>query len=190
MHCLYQWGMVEGPDWEERPRSVVFSKRPSLAAFLTIQIFPSTHKHRRSFRLAFSSSCQWPPSNIRVCAQSLSCVQRFVTPWTAARQAPLSMEFSTQKYWSGLSFSSPGDLPKPEIEPSSPALQSDRFFTVWATREAPFSSRATQSSQCKSHCLSGMFWWAIILYVFSKFQTLIIVLGTIFWNYMWPHVMR
>ena len=46
-----------------------------------------------------------------------------MTPWTVAHQAPLSMEFSRQEYWSGLPFSFPGDLPDPEIEPGSPALQ-------------------------------------------------------------------
>ena len=47
------------------------------------------------------------------------------TPWTVARQAPLSMGFSRQEYWSGLPFPSPGDLPDPGIEPRSPALQAD-----------------------------------------------------------------
>ena len=46
-------------------------------------------------------------------------------PWTVACQAPLSMEFSRQKYWCGLLFPSPVDLPNPEIEPRSPALQVD-----------------------------------------------------------------
>ena len=46
-------------------------------------------------------------------------------PWTAAYQAPLSMEFSRQEFWSGLSFTSPGDLPHPGIEPVSSALQAD-----------------------------------------------------------------
>ena len=46
---------------------------------------------------------------------SLSHVQLFVTPWTVAHQAPLSMEFSRQEYWSGLPFSPPGDLPNPGI---------------------------------------------------------------------------
>ena len=55
----------------------------------------------------------------------LSRVQLFVTPWTAAYQAPLSMEFSRQEYWSGLPFSTPGDLPDPGIEPRSPVLQAD-----------------------------------------------------------------
>ena len=44
---------------------------------------------------------------------------------TVAHQAPLSMEFSRQKYWSGEPFPSPGDLPDPGIEPGSPALQED-----------------------------------------------------------------
>ena len=60
-----------------------------------------------------------------VCAQSLSCVRLFATPWTVAHQAPLSMEFSTQEYWSGLSLPSPGAIPNPGIEPWSPALQAD-----------------------------------------------------------------
>ena len=50
-------------------------------------------------------------------------------PWTVARQAPLSMGFSRQEYWSGLSFPSPGDLPYPGIEPWSPALQADDLPT-------------------------------------------------------------
>ena len=52
----------------------------------------------------------------------LSHVQLFVTPWTVAYQAPLSMGFSKQEYWSGLPFPSPEDLPDPGIEPRSPAL--------------------------------------------------------------------
>ena len=53
----------------------------------------------------------------------------FVTPWTVARQAPLSMEFSRQEYWSGLPFPSPGDLPDPGIEPRFLALQADSLPT-------------------------------------------------------------
>ena len=63
------------------------------------------------------------PSEVNV--KLLSCVQLFATPWTVARQAPLSMGFSRQEYWSGLPFPSPGDLPNPGIEPRSPALQVD-----------------------------------------------------------------
>ena len=58
----------------------------------------------------------------------LSRVQFFATPWTAAHQAPLSMGFSRQEYWSGLPFSYSRDLPDPGIEPLSPTaptLQAD-----------------------------------------------------------------
>ena len=57
--------------------------------------------------------------------QSLSRVQLFVIPWTAAQQAALSMGLSRQEYWSGLPFPSPEDLPNPGIKPGSPALQAD-----------------------------------------------------------------
>ena len=53
-----------------------------------------------------------------------SCLT-FATAWTVAYQASRSMGFSRQEYWSGLPFSSPGDLPNPAIEPRSPALQAD-----------------------------------------------------------------
>ena len=53
----------------------------------------------------------------------------FATPWTAARQAPLSMGFPGQEDWSGLPFASPGDLPDPRIQPTSPALAGE-FFTT------------------------------------------------------------
>ena len=59
------------------------------------------------------------------CALSLSRVQLFSTPWTVTHQAPLSLGFSRQEHWSGLPFPSPGDLPKPGMQPRSPALQAD-----------------------------------------------------------------
>ena len=55
--------------------------------------------------------------------KSLSRVRLFVTPWTVAYQAPLSMGFSKQEYWSGLPFPSPGDLPDPDTKPGSSALR-------------------------------------------------------------------
>ena len=55
----------------------------------------------------------------------LSCVRLFGTPWTVAHQAPPSMEFSRQEYWSGLPFPPPGNLPDPRIELRSPTLQAD-----------------------------------------------------------------
>ena len=55
----------------------------------------------------------------------LSGVRLFVTTWTVAYQASLSMGFSRQEYWSGLPFPPLGDLPNPETEPRSPGLQAD-----------------------------------------------------------------
>ena len=54
--------------------------------------------------------------------KSVSCVRLFASPWTVACQAPLSVGFPRQEYWSGLSFPSPGDLPDPGIKPGSSAL--------------------------------------------------------------------
>ena len=62
---------------------------------------------------------------MKVKVKSLSCVRLFTTPWGVAYQAPPSVGFSRQEYWSGLLFPSPGDLPNPGIEPRSPALQAD-----------------------------------------------------------------
>ena len=58
-----------------------------------------------------------PAKSIQLCL--------FVTSWTVAHQAPLSMGFSRQGYWSGLPFPSPGDLPVPETEPTCTTLQAD-----------------------------------------------------------------
>ena len=66
-----------------------------------------------------------------------SYVRLFMTLWTVAHQAPLSMGFSSQEHWSGLPRPPPGDLPKPGIEPvslMSPAL-AGQFFTTSATWE-------------------------------------------------------
>ena len=59
-----------------------------------------------------------------------------VTPWTVARQAPLSMGFSRQEYWSGLPFSTLGDLPDPGIHLASPASAGGFFTTTHATSES------------------------------------------------------
>ena len=61
--------------------------------------------------------------------KSLSRVRLFETPWTVAYQAPSSMGFSRQEYWSGLPFPSPEDLPNPGIKPRSPALQADALLS-------------------------------------------------------------
>ena len=70
-----------------------------------------------------------PSTALKVKVKSLSCVRLFATPWTKVHQAPPSMGFSRQEYWSGLPFPSPGYLPDPGIEPRSLALQADSLPT-------------------------------------------------------------
>ena len=73
--------------------------------------------------ISFSNAWKW-----KVKVKSLSHVRLLATPWTAAHQAPLSMGFSRQEYWSGLPFPSPGDLPDPGIELGSHI--GGRFFVI------------------------------------------------------------
>ena len=70
-------------------------------------------------------SLLWQIGDMEFMGKSLCHVWLFVTPWTIACQAPLSMEFSRQEYWRELPFPSPGDLPDPGIEPGSLASQAD-----------------------------------------------------------------
>ena len=83
---------------------------------------------KSKMKLLSHEPCLYVYVCVCVC-ELLSHVQLFATPWTVAYQAPLSMVFSRQEYWSGLPFPSPGDLPQPGIKPSSPALASG-FFTT------------------------------------------------------------
>ena len=81
--------------------------------------------------------------------QLLSHVQFFVTPWTAAHQAPLSMGFPRQEYWSGLQFPSAGHLPAPGIKPVylvSPAMAGGFFTTM-----PPGKPNPTQETGIKKH---------------------------------------
>jgi len=63
------------------------------------------------------------------CLVTKSCLTLFALPWAIVRQAPPSMGFHRQEYWSGLPFPSPGNIPDPVIKPKSPAW-ADRFFTT------------------------------------------------------------
>ena len=96
-----------------------------------------------------------------LCSQVLwSCTHEHLVPsvlsnsqWIIAHQASLSMGFSRQKYWSGLSFPSPGDLPDPGPELGSPALQVG-FFPCWATREALSGVETLSFFKAEPHCVS------------------------------------
>ena len=86
-----------------------WKKAPFLVFFLVLKL--------RCLTCSFISAPSFPNSALNVSACTLSRVRLFVTPGTVAHQAPLSMGFSRQEYWSGLPFPSPGDLPDPGIDP-------------------------------------------------------------------------
>ena len=76
--------------------------------------------------LLWAKCCQ-TVINARACV--LGRVRLSATPWTVVSQAPPSMGFPRQEYWSGLPFFSPGDLPNPGIEPASPVSPASYLFT-------------------------------------------------------------
>ena len=84
---------------------------------LRFYIPPTSERICDSLKIVLNVTC--------VCMCVYSGVQLLETTWTAARQAPLSMGYPRQEYWSGLPFPSPGDLPDPRLKPMSSALQAD-----------------------------------------------------------------
>ena len=97
-------------------------------------------------------------------SKSLSRVWLFVTLWTVAYQAPPSMGFSRQEYWSGLPLPSPGDLPDPGIEPGSPAFQADALPLSHQGNQGPAYSKQSYPNSAfpSSHGLLpswGLPWW-------------------------------
>ena len=93
-----------------------------------------------------------------MCACALSHVRLFVTLWTVASQAPLSVEFSRQEPWSRLPFPAPGDLPNPGIEPeslASPALAGG-FFTAESSGKPSCTLAMYNTSNSCSDAFSGI----------------------------------
>ena len=135
MTSLWSWKLEEH-NREQSPLSFLWTEQKGLEQSSEEPVFPShleftVQDSARVGRLkALGSSC--------VHVHMLSHVQLFAAPWTVAHQASLSRGFSRQEYWGGLPFPSPGNLPDPEMEPTSlvsPAL-AGRFFTTSATWEA------------------------------------------------------
>ena len=101
-----------------------------------IKFKPNIPQHnRRELEKLNGKAQSFHPSDCSSVAQSC-LTDCFVTPWTVARQAPLSMGFPRQDYWSGLPCPPPGHLPDPGMEPESPALAGG-FSTTNAIREDP-----------------------------------------------------
>ena len=101
---------------------IFYSEKPSVnGSVYHCCLFFTDHRREQTKANQFSSR----GDTLNVLKTSLSCVRLFATPQTVALQAPLSVGFFRQEYWSGLPFPSPEDLPNPGIEPSSPSLQAD-----------------------------------------------------------------
>ena len=116
------------PQWEHDPQDHLFRTWAQQGTHMRLLLLQPIRMER-----FFNVSCSL-----------LRRVRLFSTSWTVAHQTPLSTGFSGQEYWSGLSFPSPGDLPDPQIEPGSPALQAD---SLWFEPPAkPLESR-TDSGQ-------------------------------------------
>ena len=99
-----------------------------------------------------------------------SCIWHFMTPWTVALQAPLSMGFSRQEYRRGLPHPPPGDLPDSGMEPASltsPALAGG-FFTTWATWEMEVKVLVAQSYLTLCEPMDCIAWQAPLSMDFSS----------------------
>ena len=103
----------------EPNRQSQFFKKPICRYLSSYIIKLHFSLHVQNIYLTWNTVLHWSE------VKSLSHVRLFATPWTVAKQAPQSMEFSRGEDWSGLPFPSPGDLPNPGIEPRSPTLQAD-----------------------------------------------------------------
>ena len=140
---------------------------------LHLQIFSKSLIYSPNFQNCFQFFQQHPclgPFTICCVLSCFSPVWLFVTLWIVASQAPLSMGFSRQEYWSGFACPPPGDLLSPRIEPASlksPAL-SDGFFTTCATVEGTL-------SLCMGVCM-------YVMCQFSSVQSLSCVQF-----FLWPH---
>ena len=113
IHGVAESDMNERPNWTE-----LNWKCSEVDGGMAAKLHEYTRSHWSDhFESKYGVVCEFDPV-------------KTVTPWTAARQAPLSMGFFSQEYWSGLSFPPSGDLPDPGNEtasPVSPALQADSF---------------------------------------------------------------
>ena len=96
-----------------------------------------------------------PPLAFLVKVKSLSCVWLFATPWTVAYQAPPSMGFSRQEYWSGLSIFRSSSPPRDWTQFSCIV---DRRFTIWVTREAFLVAMLSKAHLTSHSRMSGSPW--------------------------------
>ena len=106
--------------------------------------------------------------------ESLSHVQLFVTPWTVAHQASLSMEFFRQESWSGLPCPSPGHLSDPGIKPGPPALLADSLLSE------PWGEPSIYTPMC-AHVHMGLRWA-------SRFGQKLLLVSIVSWQISWSQL--
>ena len=124
--------------------------------------------HTLSFPLCIHKSLLYVCISGACMLSHFSCVLLFVTPWTVACQAPLSVRVSRQEYWSGLPCPPPEDLPNPGIKPTSvmsPALQGDSLLL--APPGKPLHLHCCPINRFISTNLSGFHIYALIYICFS-----------------------
>ena len=121
----------------------------------------------------------------------------FTTPWTVAHQAPLSVGSPRQEYWNGWPFPSPGSLPEPGIEPTSPALQADSLPLSHQRRRNCF---VTVPLSLSTHCALGDIYFAVCIFLVKTifisqyflrkitFIELSFMKKAICFSYVWSHL--
>ena len=108
---------------------------------------------------------------MHVCSKSLQLYLTFATLWTIACQAPLSMGFSRQEYWSGLPCPPPGDLHNPGIRLCLSLALTGRFFTTSATWDGEGNGNPLQCSRLENPVDRGA-WWAAVYAVAQSWTRL------------------
>ena len=132
IHKMSHYNRIESPAWTltevylgslrvRRPRS-------TLQSTLSWWVSRNILYEGESKSCLMSCYCKWTKTCWALCVHACSVTPNAVTPWTVAHQAPLSVGFSRQEYWSGLPCAPPGDLPNPRIESSPSASQVDSLL--------------------------------------------------------------
>ena len=146
------WSELPFPSPEDLSDSGIEPTSPALAGG-----FFTTEPLRKPYICVYMCICVCVCVCVCVCAQLLSHVQLFVTQWYITHQAPLFMGFSRQGNWSGLPFSSPRDLPDPEIKPALLCL------LHWQADSLPLSHLGSPVCVCVCVCFCIIFelWMSI-----------------------------
>ena len=131
---MFSWGRAEAPEEQRQPTRMLVKLLRRQGILMPTPITLSKESLKLKILIKGIVTCTLPIGKhvCVLCGQSLCHVQLFAAPWTVAHQAPLSMRFSRQEYWSGLPYSPPGDLPNPgiKLQPLASPILAGGFFTT------------------------------------------------------------